>query len=227
MNDAHALVFTFDADTQRALAAADGLRAALPRIGLPDGVDEVRVFSPHPDHARLTTFDDGTPPLAIVEYRAAAQEPLRRLAGDAGLRAALARAGEPTDWRARLFRVLSEPVPEPLPDGAQAPLSLVVHYYGPTADPAAFAAHYVTHHPAILARLPRVREVLCYLPAGPALPGLRADPTVIRNEVGFDTMDELIAALGSPVRADLSADTRAFPPFGRSTHYPMLRLRAA
>jgi len=116
-------------------------------------------------------------------------------------------------------------------------VALVVHYYGPVDDAATFAAHYVAQHPPILARLPSVREVLCYVPVPapvpvpalmpvPATPGgLRADPTVIRNEVRFDSMDALLASLRSPVLAELRADTKTFPRFGRSTHYPMLRRR--
>ncbi len=44
---------------------------------------------------------------------------------------------------------------------------------------------------------------------------------MIRNEVRFDTMDDLLAALGSPVMPELRADTKGFPRFGRSTHFPM------
>ena len=231
MNTDHALVFTFDGDAHSGLPPARELRAALQRIVATAGVDRVEVFAPHPEHARLELFGDGAPPFTIVECRAGTPAPLLRLVGDPGWRHALASAGAPERWRAGLFSVVSEPVPEPVPEpipvhraNGAAPVALVVHYYGPTDDPAAFAAHYVAHHPATLAQLPRVREVLCYVPTGERLAGVRADPTVIRNEVRFDSMDDLLDSLRSPAMREVSADAKAFPRFGRSTHYPMERL---
>ena len=227
MNNDHALVFTLDGDAHRGLPPAHELREALRRVAATGGFDALEVFAPHPEHARLELFGDGPPPFTIVECRAGAPEPLLRLAGDPGWQAALAAAGAPERWRAGLFRVLSEPVPDPIPvhrANGPAPLALVVHYYGPTDDPATFAAHYVAHHPATLAKLPRVREVLCYVPTGERLAGPRADPTVIRNEVRFDSMDDLLDSLRSPAMREVSADAKAFPRFGRSTHYPMERM---
>ena len=231
MNTDHALVFTFDGDAHSGLPPARELCAALQRVVASAGVDQVEVFAPHPEHARLELFGDGAPPFTIVECRAGAPAPLLRLVGDPGWRHALASAGAPERWRAGLFSVVSEPVPEPVPEpipvhraNGAAPVALVVHYYGPTDDPAAFAAHYVAHHPATLAQLPRVREVLCYVPTGERLAGVRADPTVIRNEVRFDSMDDLLDSLRSPAMREVSADAKAFPRFGRSTHYPMERL---
>ncbi|MCL4746013.1 MAG: hypothetical protein KJZ83_11420 [Burkholderiaceae bacterium] len=230
MNSEHALVLTCDDPNWAATGSPQRLRAALAGIGLPGGVAMFEVFAPHPGHARLALFGDGPPPFTIVEFRAPAPEPLRRLAGDPRLRRALREAGPPSGWMIGLFRVVSEALPQPklqptatATSATEVPLALLVHYYGPTDDPGAFAAHYVAHHPAILARLPRVREVLCYLPAGPVASGLPQDPTVIRNEVRFDSMDDLLAALRSSVMTELRADTKAFPRFGRSTHYPMLR----
>lgn len=240
MKPDYALVFTLDDAPPTPSSAADALLAALlaapgfasRAAGNRHGIER---FSPHPEHARLTLFGDGEPPFTIVECCAETPGPLLRLADDTALRKVLHAAGGGTAprgaaqavggaprWRAGLFRVEREPVPSPREDGA-APLSLVVHYYGPVDDAAGFAAHYVAHHPPILARLPGVREVLCYVPLGPALPDWPADPTVIRNEVRFDSMDALLDALASPVLAELRADSQAFPPFGRSTHYPMAR----
>lgn len=222
MKPDYALVFTFDGAPQAPLPSADELRTALRRAPATDDCDRLEIFSPHPEHVRLTLFGDGEPPFTIVDCHTAAPEPLRRLAGDAALQAALRTAAGASRRTAGLFRVEREPVPAPREDGA-APLSLVVHYYGPVDDAAGFAAHYVAHHPPVLARLPGVREVLCYVPIGTALPGWPADPTVIRNEVRFDSMDALLEALASPVLAELRADSKRFPRFGRSTHYPMTR----
>lgn len=235
MKTDYALVLTSDDTPPAPLHATDELPVALRRTCSDHDCDGIEHFSPHPEHARLTLFGDGEPTFTMVEFHAGTPEPLRRLAVDAALHAALraagvdaapgaaAQAGDVTArWRAGLFRVEHEPVPAPRADGA-APLALVVHYYGPVDDAAGFATHYVAHHPPILARLPGVREVLCYVPLESALPGLPADPTVIRNEVRFDSMDALLEALASPVLAELRADSKRFPRFGRSTHYPMTR----
>ncbi|MCL4183529.1 MAG: hypothetical protein KJ011_08795 [Burkholderiaceae bacterium] len=222
MSTDHALVFTFDRTASAPPPSVDTSYPALHGVPAPDDCGRFELFMPHPEHARLTLFGDGPPPFTIIECHAATPQALQRLAGDAQLRSALHAVGAAGECRAGLFRVLREPVPAPRADDA-APLSLVVHYYGPVDDAAGFAAHYVAHHPPILARLPGVREVLCYVPAGVALPGLRADPTVIRNEVRFDSMDALLDALASPVLAELRADSKTFPRFGRSTHYPMTR----
>lgn len=244
MRSPHALVFTFAPGAALGQpGAAPGLPAMAPRLptvapGLPDvaglreavrtlrppgGVDPAQVFAPHPEHPRLEVFGDGAPPFALVEYRAREPAALRALAAEPSLRRALARIGDPADWCAGLFDVIEEPVPAPA--AADARLSLLVHYHAPVEDAPGFARHYVAHHPPLLARLPRIRAILCHLPSGGPLAGWRADPTVIRNEVRFDSMDELLDALHSPARLALSADAQGFPRFGRSTHYPMERLR--
>lgn len=225
MIDTHVLAFTLDADIAAMLPSAPALASAMHGVAWPACIEGVDVFAPHPEHARLEVFGDGPPPFAIVECRVRSLDAIAELARDAGLRAALARPASAGRWRAGGFQVVHEPVPEPARDGAQAPLSLVVHYYGPVDDAAAFAAHYVAHHPALLARLPRVRDVLCYLPLGTPTHDWTADLTVIRNEVRFDSMDDLLAAMRAPAMRDLRADTKGFPPFGRSTHHPMLRQR--
>jgi hypothetical protein len=235
MKTDYALVLTSDDTPPAPRPATDELLAALRQACADHDCDGFERFSPHPEHARLTLFGDGEPTFAMVEFHAGTPEPLCRLAADASLHEALHAAGVDAApdaasragggaarWRAGLFRVEREPVPAPRADGA-APLALVVHYHGPVDDAAGFAAHYVAHHPPVLARLPGVREVLCYVPLGTALPGWPADPAVIRNEVRFDSMDALLDALASPVLAELRADSKRFPRFGRSTHYPMTR----
>lgn len=235
MRSEHVLVFTCERTAHSPLPDVDRLCDALRALPAPDGCGGFEVFVPHPEHERLALFGDGEPPFVIVECRGQDEQALRRLLDDPALRNALLRAcapgnaeaaAEALQWRAGIFRVESEPVPSPRDDGA-APLSLVVHYYGPVDDPARFVAHYVANHPPILVRLPSVREVLCYVPTGAVPRMLDADSTVIRNEVRFDSMDALLASLHSPVLADLRADAKTFPRFGRSTHYPMLRRRLA
>ena len=46
-----------------------------------------------------------------------------------------------------------------------------------------------------------------------------------RNKVVFDDAAALTAALNSPVRHEMRADFKNFPPFeGRNSHYPMATL---
>jgi hypothetical protein len=49
---------------------------------------------------------------------------------------------------------------------------------------------------------------------------------VLGNEVVFDHVAAFYLAVASPVRQELRAHFRAFPPFsGANTHYPTLRTR--
>jgi len=222
MSHRHSLVFTGTAPEQASLPSVERLRAsfrALPAARDCGGFD---VFVAHPEHERLTLFGDGAPPFVLVECAADDAQALLQLAADPALRAALRGAGEALHWQAEVYRVEREPVPSPGDDEA-APVALVVHYRGPVDDPAGFAAYYVANHPPILARLPGAREVLCYVPLDAEAARASTDATVIRNEVRFESMDALLAALRSPVLADLRVDARTFPRFGRSTHFPMLR----
>ena len=45
-----------------------------------------------------------------------------------------------------------------------ASFSYVVRYHRPVEDEAVFVRHYLDTHPSLLARLPRIRNVLCYVP---------------------------------------------------------------
>jgi uncharacterized protein (TIGR02118 family) len=108
-----------------------------------------------------------------------------------------------------------------------APFSYVVRYHRPAEDERAFVAHYLADHPALLAKLPNIRSVLCYLPIEWQDPnGLASADYMLGNEVAFDSTEHFNAAMQSPVRHEMRAHYRKFPPFsGRNTHYPMRRMR--
>jgi uncharacterized protein (TIGR02118 family) len=124
-----------------------------------------------------------------------------------------------TMFERRHYPVAGEDRPRPL----HAPFSYVVRYHRPAADEAAFVANYLDDHPPLLARLPRIRSILCYLPI--AAPGpLPAADYMIGNEVAFDTIDDFNSAMASPERQEARKHFNSFPPFtGRNTHYPMWR----
>jgi hypothetical protein len=108
-----------------------------------------------------------------------------------------------------------------------APFSYVVRYHRPAEDEVVFVRHYLDTHPLLLARLPRIRNVLCYMPLAWRHPaGAPAADYMLVNEVAFDHSQDFNAAMASQVRHELRAHFREFPPFsGRNTHYPMDRRR--
>jgi uncharacterized protein (TIGR02118 family) len=128
-----------------------------------------------------------------------------------------------TPFERRLYPVGGEAMPAPL----TARFSYVVRYHRPADNEAEFVSHYLADHPPLLAKLPAIRSVLCYLPLdGLATPVLPTANTMIGNEVAFDSPEAFNAAMASPVRAELRAHFRTFPKFtGRTTHYPMMRRR--
>lgn len=187
-------------------------------------VDRVELFIPHPDYGDVPFFKDGMPPALLVDFFAKSLEPLRRLATDASFRAIFASDNVVSPCSAGYFRIVSQPVGgDAFALERTAQTSFVVRYYPPVADAKHFVTHYVTNHLPILARLPGVRNVLCYLPIDEAVPGCAHDPIVIRNEVVFDTVASLVDSLRSTVLTELRADSKTFPPFGCSTHHAMLR----
>jgi hypothetical protein len=74
-----------------------------------------------------------------------------------------------TPFERRLYPIGGEAKPGPL----TAPFSYVVRYHRPRDAEAEFVSHYLADHPPLLAKLPQIRSVLCYLPldalATPAL----------------------------------------------------------
>lgn len=120
----------------------------------------------------------------------------------------------------------SFPVPDPQlrtpPDGLAC--SYLVHYPGPAEDINAWLAHYVTHHPPLMARFPSVREIEIYsrVDSCGGLPWPR-ETAMQRNRLMFDTPEALSAGLSSPVLLEMRRDREKFPPFtGGAVHYPLL-----
>jgi hypothetical protein len=68
---------------------------------------------------------------------------------------------------------------------------------------------------------------MCYFPLDlPNPPELAQAGYMLGNEVVFDDVAAFNRAMASPVRQELRAHFRAFPPFsGANTHYPMVRKR--
>jgi uncharacterized protein (TIGR02118 family) len=113
------------------------------------------------------------------------------------------------------------------PAALTAPFSYVVRYHRPAEDEELFVRHYVETHPPLLARLPGIRNVMCYLPLGWRHDGGASTADyMLGNEVVFDDIAAFNAAMASPVRHELRAHFRQFPAFsGNNTHFAMHRRR--
>lgn len=117
----------------------------------------------------------------------------------------------------------------PLPDGSspprRAPVSFVVRYYCPITKAQAFRDHYFAHHPPIMAHFPRIRNILCYSPVDwRDANHLMPTNSFLGNEIVFDSIEDLNAAMASDVRHELRADYYHFPPHeGATSHHAMYR----
>lgn len=99
----------------------------------------------------------------------------------------------------------------------------LVSYEGEAQDFNAWLAHYLAHHPPLMAQLPGIRELEIYtrLDYRSGL-GIERATAMQRNKVVFDDPASLAAALASPIRASMRQDFDAFPPYsGATLHFPM------
>lgn len=210
-------------DTDRArfleiIRATPGLRRAL--VYTPE-----RATDPH--------LDDGPPPpLAAQLYFSDIDALEDAIARDGHLQALAAPgalpslAGARITQQAMLARVFAVPDPAYRTAPGELPCSYLVTYPGPAEDLNEWLSFYLTHHPELMAKLPGIREleVLTRIDWCGFLPWPRAN-AMLRNRVAFDSAGALTAALASPVRHELRADYKLFPPFeGGNTHHPMATL---
>ncbi len=131
-----------------------------------------------------------------------------------------------TSFERRFYPVGGAATAEPK---LRAPFSYVVRYHHPAQSPDEFVTHYIADHPPILGKLPEIRSVLCYLLIEQTASGvLPPADYMVGNEVVFDLPEAFNAAMASPVRHELRAHFRSFPPFtGKNTHFPMMRRQLA
>ncbi|MBT7951027.1 MAG: hypothetical protein HN764_05335 [Gammaproteobacteria bacterium] len=129
------------------------------------------------------------------------------------------------DIKLEITKAVHFPLPgNDMPPPRTAAMSFVVRYYGPVKDAAEFVGFYTNNHPPILSNFPGIRNVLCYLPLDCQNSGEVIDNRlIIGNEVVFDDLDGLKAALSSDVLALAQEDSKHFQHFGYSTHHAMHR----
>ena len=188
------------------LAVSDGFDDALLKS---TGLRKAHIYTP--ERADDPFLNDGPPPPLVLQLyfddlpalEKACAGPLSKL--DGGVAQAMA---------VRRFQV-----PEP----GTAKCTYVVAYDGPAEDEPAWHAHYLAHHPELMARLPGIRELEVYTRVDwVAPPGWKRANCMQRNKVGFDSAAALTAALNSPVRLEMRADFNRLPRFsGKVTHFPM------
>ena len=114
---------------------------------------------------------------------------------------------------------------ESAPQKRYAKISYAVRYSHPISDEKKFVEFYLTHHPQILANMPAIRNVLCYVPLDWDDPlGLPSSNYIVGNEVVFDSLKNLMAAQASDVRDRARDDMIANPVRpGPVTHFALQR----
>ena len=194
--------------------------------GLPELVS-FDLYTPATVQAEDPYVQDGPAPAWLAMLAFPSLEALERATGAKHFIVTLADLGKRVLTCTAMQRsdhpVAGVDAPAPL----HAPFSYVVRYHRPAADEALFVRHYIETHPPLLARLPAIRNVICYLPlAWKHAAGVPPADYMLGNEVVFDHIDHFNEAMASKLRHELRAHFRQFPAFsGRNTHYPMARRR--
>src|SRR2546421_9795691 len=121
-----------------------------------------------PARARNPFLDDGAPPRLVLQLYFSGRDALEAAA--ARLRS-LVRL-DATQLGCEAMQVQRFEVPDPA-IRAVPWCTYLVRYEGPAEDPQAWHAHYLAHHPGLMARLPGIRELEIYTPMdlAPVLPG--------------------------------------------------------
>jgi len=210
--------------------AAHGWYENGPALAWPSlaGLTAFDLYVPASGQPKDPLVDDGAGPLLLLMLEFSSVAALERAARSqpfaapfSGLPAGLVLSANAMERR--FYPVAGETAAAPL----SAPFSYSVRYHRPAEDEAQFVDFYLTNHPPLLARLPGVRNVICYLPLdGIDLGSLPSADYMLGNEVVFDTIVAFNAAMASAHRRELRADFLRFPRFtGPNTHYPMDRTR--
>ena len=221
---AFSLFLTFRLPGDAALPQGEHARVAAIVAATP-GMRQALLYTPA--LARDPYLDDGPAPALAAEIAFDAIGPLEAALAPSGhlhaITALPALVAAEATQQAMVRRVF--PVPDPVfrtpPD--EQPCTYLVAYDGEADDRDGWLAHYVAHHPPIMARFPGIRQIeICT--AFDCISHLRLPRArcLQRNKVVFDSAAALDAALNSPTRHEMREDFRRFPSFrGSNTHFAM------
>jgi uncharacterized protein (TIGR02118 family) len=194
--------------------------------GLPELLS-LDLYTPAEDNTADPYVQDGAAPAHLAVLAFASLDALDRAARHDRFSAGLAGMSRGLLTCTAMRRTDHAVAGADAPAALGAPFSYVVRYHRPAQDEGLFVRHYIETHPLLLARLPGIRNVMCYLPlAWRHDGGASTADYMLGNEVVFDDSAAFNAAMASPVRHELRAHFRQFPAFsGRNTHFAMHRRR--
>jgi len=190
-------------------------------------VHAVEVYTPEPGD--VPKMDDVPAPTIIVQIDMNDSDAAKALVESDKFRSVfLDKANFPApveDIKLDVTEIVNFPLPgHETPPDRTAALTFVVRYYGPVKNASEFADFYTKNHPPILSQFPDIRNVRCYLPLDWKTTGEVSDNRlIIGNEVVFDDLDALNAALKSDVLPLAKEDSKHFQEYGYSTHHAMHR----
>jgi hypothetical protein len=206
------------------------LSSVLDVVATTPGLRRGLVFTPEStDDPYATAHDGPSPQLALELYFDRLDQLENALARNGHLQSLAmpqtlpSLAGVEVTHQAMVARPfpVQDPVFKTEPGGL--PCTYLVHYVGWAEDLNVWNDYYLNHHPQVMARFPGIREIeVCTrVDWCGFLPWRRVD-YMQRNKVVFDSTAALSAALNSPVRDEMRADYKQFPPFtGENAHFPM------
>lgn len=224
----HSYFFTVSGETEHQPSALGWWSREIDAMRAMVGIAELHQFIPVASHDPYV--NDGAGPLLMLEFGFSSSPALDEFVTNPDWVIGVTRvSGDPAislthdAFETRFFPTAGQQEQVP----RTAPVSYVVRYYRPAENEVDFRAHYVTHHPPILGRLPGVRNVICYSPFACApVPSVSSGDCMLGNEVVFDSVEALNDALASRVRDELRQDFHTFPKFwGANTHFAMHRER--
>lgn len=204
------------------LAGLDGLLRATPKLAKALVHTRSEADDPY--------LKDESPPALVLQLYFDDLADLESAASRKGHLAALTSPAEfpwlsAADANQQAMVVRPFAVPEPaLKNAPGTPYcTYLVSYEGEAQDLNAWLDHYLDQHTVHMARFPGIRELEVYtrLDWVSQLPWPRV-AFMQRNKVAFDSAQALTDALHSPVRHEMRADFKTFPPFtGPTNHFAM------
>lgn len=177
----------------------------------------------------LPPMDDVPSPSAIIEIHVKTVEDARNLIKSSAFEHFFINLNELTAPWKRVHLEVFDTVHYPIPGFQHTPprnarLSFVVRYYGAPSHQREFEEFYTLNHPPLLAQFPGIRNVICYLPLDVDVGiAINQEHTILGNEVVFDDLGGLSAALDSEAMLAVMEDSAGFPTFTYSSHHVMLR----